>query len=69
MVTLLVDQAVPGGTQLDLVAVGGPTQFAGVDPRLSQPFGQLVLELVPDCWRQLLPLPKGFRVKCQFKGH
>ena len=65
----LVNEAEPGGPQLDLVAVEGSTQFAHGDPGLMQPLGQLVLELLSDSWRQLPPLPKGFRVKCQLKGH
>jgi hypothetical protein len=69
MVTHLADQTVPGGPQLDLVAVAGSTQFARGDPGLSQPLSQPVLERRPDSWRQLPPLPKGFRVKGQLKGH
>jgi hypothetical protein len=43
-------------------------QFARGDPGLSQSLGQLVPELLSDSWRQLSPLPKGFRVKGQLKG-
>ena len=53
----LIDQTESGGTELDLVAVGGSPQFAGWDPGLDQTFGQLFLELLPDPDRQLLPLP------------
>ena len=63
LISHLIDQAKSGGTELDLVAVGGSAQLAGWDAGLDQTFGQLFLELLSDPERQLLPLPQCLRLK------
>ena len=64
-----VDQAETSGAELDLEAMTGAPQLAGGNPRFDHPFGQLLLELLPDPCAQGPPFPKGLGMKGQLIAH